>query len=219
MTINIREQLQEELLKIAHVNDPFLGNVSGQEFKDKSMLWPGEKWASIEVFYITNANGRQIKEYRYFKNDNDETFLPVAFVFANINDGSKIAYVYSDHHLVESRKAILSPVENLKPWQDENDVLFAYFKALKANELETVMSFFTEDAYFQHSNGETFTGHDEIRGDFVKMLGDDGIQIKYCRVTDDGDTCILEVYMPTGCPAIAIYERTGEKLKSIRIYL
>lgn len=214
-----RHALSEVLLKQTQINDPFLGETSPQEFKQNSMLWPSDKWAKIEAFHTTIADGLEVQEYRYYKDKNSDAYLPVAFVFAKTNTGSSIVYVYSDHHLVDDRKPILPPIADFQPWQDENDVLYSYFKALKANQLETVMSFFTQDAYFQHSNGECFIGHDEIRGDFVKMLGDDGIQIKYCRAIDNGSTCVLEVYMPSGRPAIAVYERNGELLKSVRIYL
>lgn len=219
MTDDIAKNLAKNLSNLAIINDPFLGMVAPTEFKLKSPLWPGDRWARIETFAVTTAEGRKIEECRFFKNADSEEFLPVAFMFESLADGRSSGCVYSDHHLVEDRGEIHEVVADLQPWQNEDDVLFPYFKALKANQLDMVMSFFEAGAYFQHSNGETFRGHDEIRQDFVKMLGDDGIKLRYCRVTDDGTTCVLELYMPTGRPAIAIYQRSGSKLHAVRIYL
>jgi hypothetical protein len=80
---------------------------------------------------------------------------------------------------------------------------------------------FDPDGYFRHSNAETFTGRDELRTDFTKMMGNSGIRIRYCQFTDDGTTCAAEVYMPSGRPAVALYERsaTPGRLHAVRIYL
>ena len=206
-------------MSLDRINDPFLGLVDPGTFVAGSMLWPGSGWARIEAFETTAADGRRIEEYRFFKDHQSAAFLPVAFVFETMRNSETIGYVYSDHHLVEERAGIHEPIEGLHPWQDEVDVLFSYFRALRENQLETILGFFAQDAYFQHSNGETFRGHDEIRSDFEKMMGDAGIHIQYCRVTDSGKTCVVECYMPSGRPAIAIYERTGKLLKAVRIYL
>jgi hypothetical protein len=51
-------------------------------------------------------------------------------------------------------------------------------------------------------------------------MGSAGIRIRYCQFTDDGTTCAAEVYMPSGRPAVATYERgSAGKLRAVRIYL
>lgn len=152
--------------------------------------------------------------------DGSRDQLPVAFMFEKRPDGQEVSYVYSDHHLVEQRGPILLPVEGIHPWRSDGDVLFTYFKALNGNRIEEVLDVFEPRGYFRHSNAETFTGRDELRTDFSKMMGSTGIRIKYCRFTDDGETCAVECYMPSGRPAIAVYERGQQnKLRAVRIYM
>lgn len=219
MTDITRSSLQNEISALSKINDPFLGVVDPAEFQRNSMLWPGEKWAVVEAFESTAQDQRKVEEFRFFKQKNDGEFLPVTFFFETLNNGERVGYVYSDHHLVDDRAPIHAPDPDLTPWQNEQDVLYPYFMALKENRIEDVLLSFRTDGYFQHSNGETFNGREEMRVDFEKMLGDDGIQIKYCRVTDDGKTCVIECYMPTGRPALAIYERAGDQIKAVRICL
>jgi hypothetical protein len=182
------------------------------------MLWPGERWSKIEPFATTASGERRLGEYRYTPADGGPV-LPVAFMFEQAAGDSRVR-VYSDHHLVEDRAPILDVVEGLHPWRDEGDVLFAYFKALNGNRLEDVLDLFETDGYFRHSNDETFRGRDGLRTDFSKMMGTSGIRIRYCRLTDDAKTCAVECYMPSGRPAVAVYERGGPgRLKAVRIYL
>ncbi|MGV1862492.1 hypothetical protein G6L94_31945 [Agrobacterium rhizogenes] len=200
------------------VNDPFLGKASPAEFEAGSILWPGDRWSSIERVFVTEANGRRLEEYRYTPAAGDRGVLPVAFMFDLT--GEKQVIVYSDHHLVDDRVPILPKVTDNHPWRSEDDVLFTYFSALNRNRLEEVLDQFETDGYFRHSNDETCRGRDELRIDFTKMMGSTGIRIDYCRFTDDGTTCAAEAYMPSGRPAVAVYERGRHgKLKAIRIYL
>lgn len=212
------DELKAAIRAQASVNDPFLGEGSAAAFEAGSMLWPGERWSKIEPFATTASGDRRLEEYRYTPADGGPV-LPVAFMFEQAAGGSRVR-VYSDHHLVEDRAPILDVVEGLHPWRDEDDVLFAYFKALNGNRLENVLDLFEADGYFRHSNDETFRGRNGLRTDFSKMMGTSGIRIRYCRLTDDAKTCAVECYMPSGRPAVAVYERGGPgRLKAVRIYL
>jgi hypothetical protein len=213
-----RANLVAALRQQQSVNDPFLGKASPAEFEAGSMLWPGERWSSVERVFVTEANGRRLEEYRYTPADRGRGVLPVAFMFDLPDDKQVIAY--SDHHLVADRAPILPKVADIHPWRSQDDVLFTYFRALNGNDLEGVLDQFEPEGYFRHSNDETFRGRDELRIDFTKMMGATGIRIDYCRFTDDGKTCAAEAYMPSGRPAVAVYERGRPcKLKAIRIYL
>lgn len=215
-----RTALIGALRKQAKINDPFLGPASPSEFEEKSKLWPGDQWSHVDLKHVTEAEGRRVEEYRFRSKTGPEPYLPAAFVFDPAAPGGPTAYVYSDHHLVEDRAPIHTPVEGIHPWRTKDDVLFFYFAALNGNHLEDVLDVFEKDAYFHHSNAETFTGRDELRQDFSKMMGDSGIRIKYCRFTDDGTTNVVECYMPSGRPAIAAYERGAPgQLRAVRIYL
>ncbi len=215
-----REALISRIRAQSAVNDPFLGATTTVDFERDSALFPGERWSSVAFVSRTVDGAHEFEEYVFTAADGARDPLPVGFMFERLDDGSSAARVYSDHHLVDDRAAILEPVEGIHPWRSEDDVLFAYFQALNGNRLEDVLGIFQQDGYFRHSNGVAYTGRDELKADFSKMMGEDGIRIRYCRFTDDGTTCAVECYMPSGRPAVAVYER-GEpgKLRAVRIYL
>lgn len=219
-----RASLQDALRSAGAVNDPYLGAGSAEAFEAGSPLWPGEKWEHVERVFVTEADGRRFEEFR-FTPVGDGPVLPVGVMFETLDDGRASAIVYSDHHLVDDRGAIHPRVPGIHPWRSETDVLRAYFDALNGNRMEDVLDQFADDGYFRHSNDETFLGRDRLRIDFTKMMGKSGIKVDYCRFTDDGVTCAADVYMPSGRPSVAVYERTqrfdqpGVKLQAVRIYM
>jgi len=214
------DELKRILRLQSGVDDPYLGAGPAGRFEAESPLWPGPAWSAIEPFAMTEADGRRFAEYRFVPADGRVAFLPVGILFEPDGQGGSKATVYSDHHLVENRGPILDPDPDLVPGRSADDVLQPYFRALKENRLEDVLDLFEEDGYFRHSNAETFTGREGLRTDFTKMMGTAGIRVTYCRATDDGTTCALEVYMPSGRPAVAVYERGRPgRLKAVRIYM
>lgn len=220
--LDTRSNFIERLRRAGIVNDMFTGETGAAAFESGSPLWPGSSaWKSVELFSTTEDGTRWLEEYRYIPADSSREALPVAFVFEVQPDGATHVRVYSDHHLVDDRAPILPVVDGIHPWKDESDVLYSYFKALNGNQLEQVLDLFDLDGYFRHSNDETFTGRDRLREDFSKMMGTTGIRIGYCRFTDDGTVCAAEAYMPSGRPAVAVYERsqTPGRLHAVRIYL
>lgn len=222
---DIRAELADRLRSSQVVNDPYLGPGSAAAFEAGSALWPGERWSSVERVFVTEAEDRRLEEFRYVPADGHRAVLPVAVMFETRADGRSSAIVYSDHHLVPDRGPIHAKMAGIHPWRSDTDILRSYFAALNGNRLDEVLDQFAEDGYFRHSNDETFTGRDELRIDFTKMMGTSGIRVDYCRFTDDGVTCAAEVYMPSGRPAVAVYERTGRfdqpghRLRAVRIYL
>lgn len=220
--VSVRDTLIERLRLQTRVNDMFTGDSDIGKFETESPLWPNaERWSDISLFNTVEAANRRLEEYHFIPRDGSRAYLPVGFMFEKMPDGQSVVRVYSDHHLVEDRSPILPVKADLHPWRSEQDVLFAYFNALNNNKLEDVLDLFDTDGYFRHSNGETFNGRDELRQDFSKMMGTTGIKIQYCQFTDDGTTCVAEVYMPSGRPAIALYQRsqTPGRLHAVRIYL
>lgn len=224
MVPDTRAELIGKLRRSAVVNDPCLGERTADVFEGGSRLWPGEKWAKIERINVIEAGGRRFEEFRFTPADAGPV-LPVGVMFETRVDGRSSAIVYSDHHLVEDRGPIHPKVPDIHPWRSEGDILRSYFSALNGNRLEDVLDQFAPDGYFRHSNDETFVGRDRLRVDFTKMMGSTGIRVEYCRFTDDGVTCAADVYMPSGRPSVAVYERTGRydqpghKLKAVRIYM
>jgi hypothetical protein len=222
MGTELRDALIAKLDQQARVNDMFTGDSDVATFKAGSMLWPGNgAWSEIKHFKTTEAGSRRLEEYHFVPRDGSRAYLPVGFMFEQTAEGRSEVRVHSDHHLVEDRAPILPAKEDIHPWRSADDVLFTYFQVLRENRLEDVLDLFDEDGYFRHSNAETFTGRDELRVDFSKMMGNTGIKVRYCQFTDDGTTCAAEVYMPSGRPAIAVYERSIKpgRLHAVRIYM
>lgn len=212
-------------LRASHVvNDPYLGEGTAAAFEAGSRLWPGDEWSGIERINVIEAEGRRFEEYR-FTPAGGGPVLPVGIMFETRADGRSGAIVYSDHHLVDERGPIHPKVPDIHPWRAEGDILRSYFSALNGNRLEEVLDQFADGGYFRHSNDETFLGRDRLRVDFTKMMGTTGIRVDYCRFTDDGVTVAADVYMPSGRPSVAVYERTarfdqpGHKLRAVRIYM
>lgn len=202
------------------INDPYLGEVAATAFEANSPLWPGESWASVEPLFLTEADGRRLGEYRFMPADGHKAVLPVAVMSEVLPDGRSRAILYSDHHLVEDRAPVHAKRADIHPWRSEQDVLFSYFRALAACNVEDAVALFEDDGYVRHSNGETFEGRAALRQDFTKMMGSTGIRLQYSRFTDDGTTCAAEVYMPSGRPAVSVYQRgNAGRLKAVRIYL
>ena len=221
---DVRADLIASLRSSQVVNDPYLGEGTAAAFEAGSKLWPGESWSRIERPFVIAADSRRFEEYRFTPADGGPV-LPVGVMFETRADGRSSAIVYSDHHLVDDRGPIHPKVAGIHPWRSDGDIMRSYFSALNGHRLEEVLDQFAEDGYFRHSNDETFVGHDRLRVDFTKMMGNTGIKVDYCRFTDDGTTLAADVYMPSGRPSVAVYERTkrfdqpGGKLKAVRIYM
>lgn len=218
-----RTGLIEALRRMDSINEPF-GNDTPRAFEQRGKLWPGDFWSNVERVFVTEADARRFEEFRFTPKDGGSV-LPVGFMFETRPDARRRAIVYSDHHLVDDRGPIHDRAPGIHPWRSETDILRSYFSALNGNRLDDVLDQFAEDGYFRHSNDETFVGRDRLRIDFTKMMGKSGIKVDYCRFTDDGITCAADVYMPSGRPSVAVYERTGRydqpghKLKAVRIYM
>jgi|GEM_PF-2485828 len=223
-TDDFRAELIEKLRASDIVNDPYLGEGTAAAFEADGRLWPGARWAKVERIDVVEADGRRFEEFRFTPADGGPV-LPVGVMFETLSDGRRSAIVYSDHHLVDNRGPIHPKVAGIHPWRSDNDILRSYFDALNGNRLDDVLDQFAEDGYFRHSNDETFVGRDGLRVDFTKMMGKAGIRVDYCRFTDDGVTVAADVYMPSGRPSVAVYERTarydtpGVKLQAVRIYM
>lgn len=160
---------------------------------------------------VTESGGRRVEEYELEDGDRP---------FAMVHDGSR-KRVYTDHHALESRDPLLPVDASLDPAADD-PLLARYFSSLHAGEIEGTLACFEDDAYFRHSNGQTFRGRAELRADFERMFRENrgAIGLRFCSVTDDGTRCAPEVVLPSGRPAIVVYERGASgRLAAVRIYL
>jgi hypothetical protein len=220
--------LAQQLLAQTLINDPVCGDVPPLEMQQHSPLWPSAaRWSAIRRIAITEEGSRRLEEYMYHPATTDTgvpihpgSDLPVAVMFAKRSNGTPCARIYSAHQLVAARAPILPVDPQLVPDRGGDDILVRYFPTLHSANLEASVALFEKHGYLQHSNGETYRGHERLRIDFTKFFQTGGIHLKYCNRTDAGPRTALEVYMPSGRPAVAVYERgpTG-LIGAARLYL
>jgi SnoaL-like domain len=216
MPESARDQLIKTLRNVATVNEPTLGEVSPAEVESRGRLWPGEKWADVELVAVTQASERRLEEYRLTPADGSEV-LPLAVMI----DGDK-ARMYCAHGLVPDRAPMLSIDPAVETSPGPGDFLDGYFSHLEDANLEASLAMFEPDGYIQHSNGHRFQGPDRLRADYVTMFKANGgrIGVKFANVMDDGERRAFECVMPSGRPAVAVYERGASgKIAAIRISL
>jgi hypothetical protein len=222
------DTLAERLLRQSLIDDPVCGDVPPQQVRERSPLWPdARRWSEIRLIAVTEEGPRRLEEYMFHPASGESgvpihpgSDLPVAVMFTQRADGTRCARIYSAHQLVATRGPILPADPQLVPDRGGDDILTRYFPTLHSANLEASVALFEEDGYLQHSNGETYRGHERLRIDFTKFFQSGGIFLKYCNRTDSGPRTALEVYMPSGRPAVAVYERGRSGLVgAARLYL
>lgn len=211
-----RETLMATLQGLSVIHDPILGKTTPAALARSSTLWPGPHWSAVSLVATTSAAGRQIKEY-VFTSAQDGLSLPVVLVI----DGD-VGRLYSAHTLTPSRAVMLPLDDSVSASAEPGDFLDGYFEHLETASVEESIEMFEPDGYIQHSNGERYQGPERLREDYTNMFKSNGgrIRVLFANVTDDGERRAFECVMPSGRPAIAIYERgTGGKIAAIRISL
>ncbi len=211
-----RETLKAALQGLSVIHDPVLGKTTPAALAQSSALWPGARWSAVSLVATTSAVGRHIKEY-VFTPAQEGPSLPVVLVI----DGD-VGRLYSAHALTPSRDVILPLDDSVEASAEPGDFLDGYFEHLESASIEESIGMFEPDGYIQHSNGERFQGPERLREDYTNMFKANGgrIRVRFANVTDDGERRAFECVMPSGRPAIAIYERgTGGKIAAIRISL
>jgi len=191
------QALAAKLHRQLEIDDAFAGRATPSAVEAKSRAWPTKpEWSTVELIAVTTQGERRVEEYLY---------TPAAG---------------GQRQWVEHRGPILPVDETLKPGIDPSDIISRYFPVLQSADLTATLDLWESDGYLQHSNGEVFQGRERIKQDFEKFYQTGGIKLQYCTRTDDGHICALEAYMPSGRPALAVYERgrTG-KMAAARLYL
>jgi hypothetical protein len=210
------------------IDDPITGAAAPMEVEARSLLWPhASLWARVELMQITQSAARRLEEFRFTPAAAIAGLprihgpgLPVAMIFERSPNGASRARLYSAHELVAERAPILPVDPHLTPERGPDDILARYFPVLHSAALEATLDLFEEDGYLQHSNGETYQGRERLRIDFTRFFQSGGIRLRYCNRMDDGPRTVFEAYMPSGRPAVAVYERglTG-RIGAVRLYL
>ena len=96
-----------------------------------------------------------------------------------------------------------------------------YLEAWSTRDSGRIVEWMTDDCVYEDVTlGETHTGREKLRAAFTKFYQSGGIKLRYCNKTDAGPITALECYMPSGRPAVAVYERGGGgKMLAARLYL
>ncbi len=211
-----REHMRATLQGLTVIHDPVLGKTTPTALAATGKLWPGPNWSAVSLIATTSAQGRRIEEY-VFTSAQDGHSLPVVLVIDH-----EVGRLYSAHALTPSR-AVMLPLDNsISASAVPGDFLDGYFEHLETASVEASIQMFEPDGYIQHSNGERFQGPERLREDYTNMFKANGgrIRVQFANVTDDGVRRAFECVMPSGRPAIAIYERGPRgKIAAIRISL
>ena len=216
MANDVRDAFIRALNDASEVHDPITGAASPEIVARDSRLWPGSHWSEIAHVATTASKERRIDEYVFTPADGG-TPMPVVVV----REGDR-ARVYAAHELVADRAPMLSLDTDVRTSTESGDFLDGYFAHLTAGDLEGSVAMFEPDGYIQHSNGERFQGPDRLREDYLKMFAHNKgrIDVQFANVTDDGKRRAFECVMPSGRPAVAVYERgPNGKIAAVRISL
>ncbi|MFT3905157.1 MAG: hypothetical protein QM718_02470 [Steroidobacteraceae bacterium] len=228
-TVVDAKTLAAKLRQQVSIDDPTTGKVAPDVVAASSPIWPeNPAWTRIRLIAVTEQGNRRLEEYMFTPSDaarpNLPTFAgcdqPVAVVFERAADGRSVARLYAAHQLVEDRKPILEVDAGIHAERSADDILATYFHALHSADVDATLATFAAEGYMQHSNGERHSGSEKLRAAFTKFFKPGPIVLRYCNKTDAGDITALECYMPSGRPAVAVYQRaSAEKMLAARLYL
>jgi hypothetical protein len=151
----------------------------------------------------------------------------VAVVAESTDDLSVVFRTYCSRWPVDGRRYIRPPI--LDSTQVKlGDVVARYLAAVEAGDADKAVSTFTPNGYFREPIGvnATHRGTAELRTFFGRLLGEGGIGIAPCAVTDDGVRCAVEYNLlgwgRDSLPpqaGLAVYERDHDGLlAAARVY-
>jgi hypothetical protein len=217
--MSVAEDLAAKLSQQTRIDDPFTGSASPADVEARSLAWPTRaEWSDVTHVGTLARNGRRLEEYLYVPAAGGQA-QPIAIMFVEDAEAPH-ARLYGQHQWVEDRGPILPVDPAVKGGDGPDDVLTHYFAAIGQSDIETALTLWDEKGYIQHSNGDTYRGPERLRADFEKFFKAGPIKLGYCNRMDDGDRCAFECYMPSGRPAVAVYDRAGpDKLAAARLYL
>jgi hypothetical protein len=214
------------------VHDPRAGEVRGhrqlRQFVQRSHALLVEHAAHTEREASTCVGGRAVVELlAHLLHDGTEVLWPVAVVAESLDDVSIEFRTYCSLWPIDGHRSVRGPV--LRPGPAPLDgVVGRYHSALAAGDVDAVVDTFAATGYLREPIGpDAFhRGLDELREYFSAGLGDGGIELETCGVTDDGVRCALEYNcvrwgsheLPPQA-GIAVFERSPDGLlAAVRVY-
>jgi hypothetical protein len=215
------------------VYDPRAGEIRShrrlRRFISDNHAWFAAHQAQIETVAQTCANGRAVLELLadVTGDDGQPIAWPVAVVAESPDDLSIVFRTYCSQWPVDRhrpvRPAILQPGD-----EHPGDVVGRFLAASETGDTEAVVNTFAPDGYYREPIGpqRVHRGIGELRSFFTERLGNGGIGLQHCAVTDDGVSCVLEYNCNrwAGRPltpqaGLAIFERRPDGLlAAARVY-
>jgi hypothetical protein len=211
------------------VHDPHRGEIRGhrqlRHFVSISQKMLEERHAHIERGATIVTPGRAVLELMvHLEVDGKMVDWPAAIVAESPSEGSVIFRSYLHQGTVYGegavRPAILGDGD-----AHPGDVVGQYLTAIADGDVDAAVSMFEPDGYVREPLA-TYRGGAELRKYFQGSLGDGGIGLENCAVTDDGVRCAVEyncvrwggqALKPQA--AIAVYERGPDALlAAARLY-
>lgn len=214
------------------IYDPRAGEIRGRRqlrhFVSRNESWMADRHVSTEVVAMTSADGRAVVELlAHVEEDGQSVAWPVAVVAESPNEQSVVFRTYCSQWPVDGRRHVRPPILD-SGRVGPDGVVGRYHAALAAGDTEAVVATFAPDGYVREFVGEhsVHAGIAELRAYFAGCLGDGGIGLECCVVTDDGVRCVVEYNcvrwgsqeLPPQA-GIGVYERGSDGLlAAARIY-
>jgi SnoaL-like domain len=215
------------------IYDPRAGEIRGhrrlRRFIRDNHAWFDAHEARIETVASTWSDGRAVVELLVYVRGGDgrEIVWPVAVVAESPDDLSIVFRTYCSQLPVEQRRPVRPPILPAGA-QHPRDVVARYHVALGDGDADAIVDTFATDGYYGEPIGAHLghRGTAELRSFFAELLGDGGIGLQHCAITDDGVRCALEYNcirwggddLPPQA-GIAVYERSPDGLlAAVRTY-
>jgi limonene-1,2-epoxide hydrolase/ketosteroid isomerase-like protein len=218
------------------VHDPRAGVVRGhrqlRRFVRDNHEWLTRRHVRIERVAATQVGRRAVVELLAHLDDRDgdgpRVVWPVAVVAESPDEDSVVFRTYCSQWPVDGHRHVRPPV--LGPAADARpgDVVGRYQEALRAGDADALVATFAVDGYFREPVGpqDTHRGTGQLRSFFAAYLGEGGVSVEDCAVTDDGVRCALEYNVLrwgghdlTPQAGLGVWERGPDgRLAAVRIY-
>jgi hypothetical protein len=203
------------------VYDPRAGEIRShhklRQFIGDNHSWFAAHHARIETVATTCAGGRAVLELlaHLTGDDGQPIAWPVAVVAESPHEESVVFRTYCSQWPVDGHRPVRPPI--LPPGAEHpGDVVARYLAAAETGDTAAIVNAFAPDGYFREPIGphRVHRGAGELRSFFTERLGNGGIGLQQCVVTDDGVSCALEYNCIrwgeetlTPQAGLAIYER------------
>jgi ketosteroid isomerase-like protein len=212
------------------VFDPRAGELRGhrelRHFVKSNKSWLAERHATIETVASTRVGQRAVVELLAHLADDSGRVVDWPLAVVAESDDQRVEFrTYCSQLPVDGRRHLRPPI--LEPESTEPaDIVSRYLSALAAGDVEAIVGTFAPDGTLRESIGPDHRGTFELRSLFKNWFSTGGIELQPCKVTDDGERCVVEYNcvswgdrdLPPQA-GIAIYDRAADGvLAAVRVY-